>query len=174
MTEPTKQRPGDQALPDPGGAGICVQDLIIAEMEQSKRVGQQRYGQTLRTFNGRRGIQDALEEARDFYVYLTQLNAESQAGRDQLVHVIATALASQAATKFGTARIQDLIERYRPVAEIAVDRIMGWIVGHPTLTGSACQVKECYQSPAAFIHTPDGWTSMCVGHARGYYMSGVS
>lgn len=90
MIEPTKQRPGDQALPT--GDGECVQDRIIAEMQESKRVGLERYGTTLRTFNGRRGIQDIAEEARDLFVYLTQLRMEQEAGHDRKVELAADAL----------------------------------------------------------------------------------
>jgi hypothetical protein len=90
MIEPTKQRPGDQPLPT--GAGECVQDRIIAAMHESKAVGAERYGTPLRTFNGRRGLQDAAEEARDLYVYLTKLQMEAEAGRAVLVQVAAQAL----------------------------------------------------------------------------------
>lgn len=92
LLRPTKQRPGDQPLPS--GAGECVQDRIIAAMEESKAVGTERYGTTLRTFNGRRGLQDAAEEARDLYVYLTQLQMESEARKEELVQVAAEALAA--------------------------------------------------------------------------------
>lgn len=68
----------------PTGDGECVQDRIIAAMQESKRVGLERYGTTLRTFNGRRGIQDIVEEARDLFVYLTQLQMESEANQERL------------------------------------------------------------------------------------------
>ena len=90
MNEPTKQRPGDQVLPS--GDGECVQDRIIEAMQESKRVGIERYGTTLRTFNGRRGLQDAAEEARDLYVYLTQLVMEAEAALEKKVELATEAL----------------------------------------------------------------------------------
>ena len=110
---PTKQRVGDQVLPD--GQGACVQDAIIAEMEQSKAVGIQRYGQVLSTFNGRRGLQDAREEARDLFVYLTQLTMEGEAARQELIEVVTRAF-------WHSHAISD-----KSLATVAVDRIMGWV-----------------------------------------------
>jgi hypothetical protein len=84
---PSKSREGDQRLPD--GAGECVQDRVIAEMQESKKVGLQRYGSTLKTFNGRRGVQDIQEEARDLFIYLTQLRMESETNRDVIIRLVA-------------------------------------------------------------------------------------
>ena len=75
-SEPTKQRPGDQALPTQGNPRPAVQDIIIEAMEESKRVGTERYGQPLKPMNGRDTLLDAKEEARDLYVYLTALDME--------------------------------------------------------------------------------------------------
>lgn len=74
--EPTKQREGDQPLPAESNPRPAVQDLIIEAMQESKRVGTERYGQPLKPMNGRDTFQDAQEEARDFYVYLTALVEE--------------------------------------------------------------------------------------------------
>lgn len=74
--EPTKQRPGDQVLPSQGNPRTPVQDIIIEAMEESKRVGTERYGQPLKPMNGRDTLLDAKEEARDLYVYLTALDME--------------------------------------------------------------------------------------------------
>lgn len=100
---PTKQRPGDQQLPT--GGGQCVQDAAIASLEaaiyqlqQSKKVGQERYGSVLKTFNGRRGIQDVLEEARDLFVYLTQVSLEVDASADDLKKAVIEALEQANAT----------------------------------------------------------------------------
>jgi hypothetical protein len=121
---PTKQRPGDQALPQ--GGQQCVQDLIIAEMEESKRVGTERYGSPLMTFNGRRSIQDAAEEARDLHVYLTQIKAEADASREELIEVVAKVLDAKMGGGFSGAT------RAAVIAELAgdsVDAIMGWVTG---------------------------------------------
>lgn len=121
---PTKQREGDQALPK--GGQKCVQDLVIAEMEESKRVGLERYGSVLMTFNGRRSIQDVAEEVRDLHVYLTQVKAESEATRETLIKVVDKAILAEydvPATEPGVVTESTLI------AKIAVDAIMGWVVG---------------------------------------------
>lgn len=117
-SEPTKQRPGDQRLPQ--GGQVCVQDLVIAEMQESKRVGVERYGSTLMTFNGRRSIQDVAEEVRDLHVYLTQVKAEADADRATLIEVVAAALRRDDP-------LADL--GYDDIAEAAVDAIMGWVTG---------------------------------------------
>lgn len=85
MSQPTKQREGDQPLPTPGRE--CVQDALIAEIEQRKQLGIQRYGQPLMTHNGRDAIRDAREEAVDLAVYLMQIELEVRdlrAERDRL------------------------------------------------------------------------------------------
>lgn len=115
MNEPTKQRAGDQVLPT--GDDECVQDRIIAEMEESKRVGLERYGTTLRTFNGRRGIQDIAEEARDLFVYLTQLRMEAEAGHEKKVDLATDVLLQEIP---GLTRLAA-----RAVAEVVVVRLGG-------------------------------------------------
>lgn len=124
---PTKTRQGDQVLPT--GGGQCVQDLVIAEMEESKRVGLERYGSVLRTFNGRKSIQDVAEEVRDLHVYLTQVRAEAEADRDTLVE-IATARVVQEYQRMTTEEVVDSPEGFSArFAEVAVDAVMGWVVG---------------------------------------------
>lgn len=119
---PTKQREGDQPLPIPGVT--CVQDVIIAAMEESKRVGKERYGSTLHTFNGRKTIQDIAEEARDLFIYATQMSVEADADRDTLIEVVTAALTSYP----GQTQLEGDPEN---AAERAVDAIMGWVAGRP-------------------------------------------
>lgn len=104
---PTKQRAGDQRLPE--GGRECIQDVIIEEMERSKRVGLERYGQTLMTFNGRKGLQDVAEEARDLHVYTAMLAREGEATREELIEVIRELLGDEGQS------------------ELVVDRLMGWV-----------------------------------------------
>ena len=112
MAEPTKQRDGDQVLPT--GDGPCVQDRIILDMHESKKVGVERYGSVLRPFNGRRSIQDAREEARDLLVYLTQIEMETMATREELVAIVDAALNNEES------------------ADEIVDRILGHVTGKGT------------------------------------------
>lgn len=122
--EPTKQRAGDQGLPT--GEGDCVQDLVIKAMQESKKVGLERYGSTLKTFNGRRGIQDVTEEVRDLFVYLTQIEIEADADRKELIEVVSAALPGLSHIFSG-----DTAEAVsREFATKAVDAIMGWVVGN--------------------------------------------
>jgi hypothetical protein len=123
---PTKQREGDQVLPK---AGVdCVQDIVIAAMQESKRVGTERYGQPLMTFNGRKGLQDIVDEARDFFVYGTMLLREGEADRETLVEAVTKAInsADSGMEAEGKNPVYDL--GASDLAEIAVDTVMGWVV----------------------------------------------
>lgn len=71
---PTKTRPGDQPLPN--GGQQCVQDALIAKIEERKQLGVQRYGSVLMTHNGRDAGQDMVEEAVDLAVYSMQVAME--------------------------------------------------------------------------------------------------
>lgn len=145
--EPTKQREGDQDLPE--GGILCVQDLVIAAMEESKRVGKERYGSPLMTFNGRKGIQDVVEEARDFFVYATQIQAEADAARDTLVHVMTEALDDLYRKKsdIGEAAIHQWIDAF---AIKGVDAIMGWVVGQ--ITNAGWDEKSLHSDIMDFLH----------------------
>lgn len=57
----------------------CIQDLVIADIEQRKAVGLQRYGTLLQPFNGRDSNRDAYEEALDLCQYLKQDRVERAA-----------------------------------------------------------------------------------------------
>lgn len=111
--QPTKTRPGDQPLPQPSEMRGNVQDRIIeklqlmvdrgmlppaqaerivAEMEQSKAVGIQRYGTALQTFNGRDTLQDAIDEARDLFVYLSALQQARDTTREEMIEIVIEAV----------------------------------------------------------------------------------
>ncbi|MGW4759560.1 hypothetical protein [Streptomyces chartreusis] len=74
MTEPTKNRPGDQPLP--AGGQECVQDALVRLIEDRKQLGIQRYGSPLMTHNGRDASRDMVEEALDLTVYSMQVAME--------------------------------------------------------------------------------------------------
>lgn len=137
--EPTKQREGDQPLPIPtdeeyvqdriiakvetlvrsGKMDRGTADGVIAKMEESKRVGMQRYGTALQTFNGRDALQDAEEEARDLFVYLSSLMQAREASREKLVEVVAKDIGRALPTRLDWENVSE--ER---IAEIAVDAIL--------------------------------------------------
>jgi hypothetical protein len=62
--------------PMPHGTGREIAPLVIADIEQRMRIGEQRYGERLKAFNGRSAIADAYEEALDLVIYLRQVMEE--------------------------------------------------------------------------------------------------
>ena len=58
--------------PQPVGDGTEIWPLVIKDMEERNRFGAEKYGTTLRAFNGRDPIVDAYQEALDLCVYLRQ------------------------------------------------------------------------------------------------------
>lgn len=66
---PTKQRPGDQPLPEKNGRPY-IQDLVMRDLQERIELGISRYGTALQGHNGRDMLRDAYEEALDLAVYL--------------------------------------------------------------------------------------------------------
>jgi hypothetical protein len=56
--------------------GPPIVDLVMADLEERKRVGTERYGMPLRAHNGRDALVDAYQEALDLCVYLRQVIQE--------------------------------------------------------------------------------------------------
>lgn len=56
----------------------CIQDLVIQDIENRKKVGFERYGTLLKPFNGRSALWDAYFEAVDLVQYLRQLIYEEE------------------------------------------------------------------------------------------------
>lgn len=61
-------------VPDPTRGN--VQDLVIADIEERKRVGIARYGTPLQTFNGRDAMVDLYQELLDACMYVRQIIEE--------------------------------------------------------------------------------------------------
>lgn len=74
-----KTRPGDQVLPTVN-EGPCVQDLVIADIENRKALGIERYGTVLQPNNGRDTLQDIYDELLDAACYIRQLMEERKPG----------------------------------------------------------------------------------------------
>jgi len=74
----TRLRPEDQPLPTPGREN--VQDALIEDIAARRRLGVQRYGSPLQTFNGRDALRDLQEELLDAATYVKQARME----RDEL------------------------------------------------------------------------------------------
>lgn len=62
----------------PKGTGVVVLDLVIKDLEDRAEVGEKRYGEKLKTFNGRSALTDAYQEAIDLVMYLRQLIEEEK------------------------------------------------------------------------------------------------
>lgn len=75
--EPTKQREGDQPLPETSDRPF-VQHAVIRDIEERIEVGVERYGTPLQPMNGRDTMLDAYEEALDLAVYLRSVRYERQ------------------------------------------------------------------------------------------------
>lgn len=82
---PTKTREGDQRLPDVDHRRGDVQSLVIRDIEERRKVGIQRYGTALQTFNGRNTLQDLYEECIDSTVYARSLLEMREATREELI-----------------------------------------------------------------------------------------
>ncbi len=58
--------------PPPKKGKVVVMDEVIKDMKQRKADGIEKYGRPLETFNGRRALVDAYQEALDLCIYLKQ------------------------------------------------------------------------------------------------------
>jgi hypothetical protein len=58
--------------PAPKGTGSEVTPLVIKDLELRSKMGKEKYGETLRAFNGRNALVDAYQEALDLVQYLRQ------------------------------------------------------------------------------------------------------
>jgi hypothetical protein len=68
--------------PPPGpGVGPAIQDLVLADILERTRAGQERYGTLLHAGDGRDTLVDAYQEAMDLVVYLRKAIAESGGGQ---------------------------------------------------------------------------------------------
>jgi hypothetical protein len=151
LPRPTKQREGDQRLP--AGGDRVVQDWIhdraveayqseqideemlgqiTATMSESKRVGTERYGQPLKTFDGRLNIKDLAEELRDAFVYVSKLQMMAEADKDTLVRMAVEGLRvvvfGEKSPYHGEKPLPDNDRVLLPMAEAIIDRILDWVL----------------------------------------------
>lgn len=70
----------DQPAPVPNDKP-AIADLVIADMQERKRLGIERYGTPLQAHNGRDALVDAYQEALDLTMYLRQAIEERDAER---------------------------------------------------------------------------------------------
>lgn len=69
----------------------CIQDLVIKDIQDRKKVGIERYGTVLQPFNGRSALMDAYQEALDLAVYLKQLLYEETEKKLEVTAIIEAA-----------------------------------------------------------------------------------
>jgi hypothetical protein len=79
MSDQLKQRPGDQPLPVVNDE-LDIQSRVIADIEERRKVGIQRYGTALQPHNGRDALRDLYEELLDGAMYARQLMVERPEG----------------------------------------------------------------------------------------------
>jgi hypothetical protein len=156
-----RTREGDQVLPDGDESEVDDQTLLIRDIEERRRLGVQRYGQGHRPFNGRSTLRDAYEERLDELVYFRSILRMADATRDDLVVVVEQALAKAGLGIHGDYEKSG----ERLAAEVAVDRIMGWVGADILATNP---ISEMGQHEVASIAdwsdtlSPD--TSITIGH----------
>jgi hypothetical protein len=76
--EETKDNPAlvEQKLPKGRGVDVCT--LVKQDLEDRITLGEKRYGERLKTFNGRDAVTDAYQEVLDLSVYLRQYIEEQR------------------------------------------------------------------------------------------------
>ena len=62
----------------PQGKGVVVLDLVLQDFKDRAELGQQRYGEKLKTFNGRSALTDLFQELMDAVMYTRQLIEEEK------------------------------------------------------------------------------------------------
>lgn len=83
MMNPNKPEPA------PKGLGREITPLVIKDLELRSKMGAEKYGETLRAFNGRNATVDAYQEALDLVQYLRQVLEEDQR-REELNKFVST------------------------------------------------------------------------------------
>lgn len=73
-----------------------VVEEVIKDLRQREEVGLKKYGEKLRTFNGRSATMDAYEEALDLSNYLKQKLLEEDTKKQKIISVFEKAKASSA------------------------------------------------------------------------------
>lgn len=66
--------------PTPNGSGTPIVDLVKIDLDRRAFVGEQKYGEKLKAFNGRDALMDAYQESLDLACYLRQAIEERDYG----------------------------------------------------------------------------------------------
>lgn len=57
---------------NPQGKSEPIIDLVLLDFQERSKLGENKYGEKLRAFNGRNALVDAYQEAMDLVMYLRQ------------------------------------------------------------------------------------------------------
>jgi hypothetical protein len=79
---PDVKSPHVDPEPRPVGKGSRVVPQVCLDLMAREAMGEKKYGEKLRCFNGRRALVDAYQEALDLCVYLKQCLLEEEACED--------------------------------------------------------------------------------------------
>jgi len=69
-----------QDQPAPHGYGKDICPLVINDIKDRMKIGEKRYGESLKAFNGRRPLIDLYQELLDACMYIRQLIEEEENG----------------------------------------------------------------------------------------------
>lgn len=72
IIEPDSRFDATMVQPTPKGSGTPIVDLVKIDLDRRAFVGEQKYGEKLKAFNGRDALMDAYQEALDLVCYLRQ------------------------------------------------------------------------------------------------------
>lgn len=75
------EQPTNYSIPEPSPVANdrpSIHDLVIADIQDRKQFGLEKYGTLLQAGNGRRGLVDAYQEILDLVVYLRQYIEEAE------------------------------------------------------------------------------------------------
>ena len=62
----------------PSGSGVEIIELVKQDLIDRSELGEKKYGEKLKPFNGRSALVDAYQEALDLCMYLRQLIYETE------------------------------------------------------------------------------------------------
>ena len=71
--------PASSEQPKPTGTGPDIVEMVKQDLEDRAIMGERKYGQRLKAFNGRDSLMDAYQEVLDLSVYLRQVIEENNA-----------------------------------------------------------------------------------------------
>lgn len=75
-----KKSPALAQEPKPHGVGTEIIELVKQDLIDRAEMGEKKYGEKLKAFNGRCALTDAYQEALDLCMYLRQLLEEENNG----------------------------------------------------------------------------------------------